>query len=382
LLSCLQRGRPEEGKKVLGFVSLVLLAGILYEGLKPFQAPQNGVRWTPESHGVRFVGAGTIVSAGTSPPSASGRTLEIEIEPEKKRGGDAIAAFYNRGGPRLFAVVQDEYDLDLRLESSARWGSVHSSSLLLPEALVAGESALWAVAADATGTSVYKDGLLLKRSADFRISAEEFSGRLILGTMPTSNNDWVGRIRRLALFDQVLSAERLRQHFEHWKRHGTPEIEAADACAALYLFDEQKGRTIHDLCHSLGDLHIPERYMVLQPPIMDPIWRAFEWKLWFLEDVAINVIGFVPFGFFVCGWFYMSGFRKPTLSAVLAGTAVSLLIELTQTQLPTRDSSMCDLIMNAAGSILGAALYGRATELTEMTRKTLICSAGEQHRKK
>jgi VanZ family protein len=41
----------------------------------------------------------------------------------------------------------------------------------------------------------------------------------------------------------------------------------------------------------------------------------------------------------------------------LLGMGMSLSIELTQAYLPTRDSSLIDVLMNSLGTILGIALF-------------------------
>jgi glycopeptide antibiotics resistance protein len=91
--------------------------------------------------------------------------------------------------------------------------------------------------------------------------------------------------------------------------------------------------------------------------VLDPVWRAFNWSWGFWQDAFINVAGFIPFGCFFCAYFSARKLRSPALCAAAFGAAVSVFIELTQANLPTRDSSMSDLINNILGSVLGAAAY-------------------------
>jgi VanZ family protein len=70
-------------------------------------------------------------------------------------------------------------------------------------------------------------------------------------------------------------------------------------------------------------------------------------------DVAVNLLAYAPFGFFVA----LSG-RRPARSRLALGTGAGLLLsfamETTQMFIPTRDASTMDLICNTAGAGIGA----------------------------
>jgi VanZ family protein len=100
-------------------------------------------------------------------------------------------------------------------------------------------------------------------------------------------------------------------------------------------------------------LQVPRTFTILNRPVL--VWdlRLNASGLW---DIAENIFGFVPFGFF--GAALLVQRKRPHVSALLvvvAGFAISLLIELVQSRLPFRDSSLVDLVMNTAGTIAGAA---------------------------
>ena len=72
-------------------------------------------------------------------------------------------------------------------------------------------------------------------------------------------------------------------------------------------------------------------------------------------DVAINVIAYVPFGFFVA----LIGGRRSAYARFATGVGVaailSFAIETTQAFLPTRESDVVDLVSNTIGATIGAA---------------------------
>jgi len=79
-------------------------------------------------------------------------------------------------------------------------------------------------------------------------------------------------------------------------------------------------------------------------------------------DLLTNVLGYCPFGALVVLSLHprISGARA-TLIALVAGALLSGTMEALQTWLPTRISSNIDLITNALGSLLGAAVVAPFT---------------------
>jgi len=74
-------------------------------------------------------------------------------------------------------------------------------------------------------------------------------------------------------------------------------------------------------------------------------------------DMAVNVLGYIPFGALGVAALYprLRG-RAAFVAVFAAAAALSLVLEALQTYLPSRDASNVDLLCNAAGGALGAAL--------------------------
>ena len=76
-----------------------------------------------------------------------------------------------------------------------------------------------------------------------------------------------------------------------------------------------------------------------------------------LRDFLVNIVGYLPFGFF-----FRRGFRQnfdPTRAlvlTVLAGTMLSLSMELAQYYDDSRVTSASDLLANTLGTVLGAVV--------------------------
>lgn len=94
-------------------------------------------------------------------------------------------------------------------------------------------------------------------------------------------------------------------------------------------------------------------------------------RYWTGFDLAANVVGYVPFGFLLALSFMRRGTVRylashPNLGgivvAVLAGTALSFLMEGIQNYLPSRVASNVDFGLNIAGTLVGA-IVATALEL-------------------
>ena len=86
------------------------------------------------------------------------------------------------------------------------------------------------------------------------------------------------------------------------------------------------------------------------------LWQPWP-KYWTGFDVAINVVGYAPFGFLLAAGSLRSGRRRHALLlAALAAGLVSLVMETLQSYLPSRVASNVDFALNALGGWLGAAL--------------------------
>ena len=128
-----------------------------------------------------------------------------------------------------------------------------------------------------------------------------------------------------------------------------------------------------------ADLVIPVQFMPYERVYLgwDPDWmkKSSDWM-----DVAVNIVGFIPFGILFifaavkmkclsvlvpeCLSEEISGKKQSSngrivmvvILALVAGFVVSLAIEWLQAYLPSRDSSLRDLITNVLGTMIGAVV--------------------------
>jgi len=344
---------------LLRAICALVLLGIFVAGLWPFHAPRNQVKWLNGANGLLFKRHGSIVSAGEFAANPSqenaGCTLEIWLEPNRLDSSGTILAFYrpeSRSVP--FALRQSLGDLVILHTGYDQPRSLGKPKIYINDLFRHRQLVLVTIVSGESGTSVYTDGLLVRKVSNFKFSSGDLTGRLIAGNSPTTTDNWPGQMREIAIYRRQLSAAEILEHSSLAK--GTqPGLTESAGTIALYLFEEGSGGVAHNRVDSATDLLIPERFFILHPQFLENPRSEFrpDWNYW--KNVGINIGGFIPLGFFFCAYLSMLRTMKQAVAiTIILGFAVSLTIEVLQAFLPTRDSGMTDLVTNTVGTALGA----------------------------
>jgi hypothetical protein len=343
---------------LLSAICACVLAGILVAGLWPFHAPLNDVRWLGASNGLSFGKNGSIVSAGlfgTNPSQAGNScTLEIWLEPHRVDYAGTILAFYQPTDRSTSFSLRQSLG-DLKLERRAQDESPKKAKMFV-DVFSSLKPVFVTVSSGESGVAIYADGILVRKSSNFKVASSDLTGTLVIGNAPSTADSWSGRVRALAVYDREFLAPEVSQHFLDWTKGKQPVT--SDVAIASYRFDEGKGNVVHSRVPSAPNLLIPERFFVLNQQFLEPPWDEFfpGWNYW--EDVAINIGGFIPLG--LCFGAYFSAIKRikrATWLTIPFGFAVSLTIEVLQSLLPTRNSGMTDLFTNTFGTALGALMW-------------------------
>jgi hypothetical protein len=352
-------GLPPIGTRGLKIICAAIVAILFVAGLWPFNLfPHNGVAWLGDHSGISFNGHGVVLaSRNFSWPSPDGPcSVELWVQPGPMpvREG-TILTFYQPAAPERLRIFQWNNSVLLIYRDAP--GSRHQE-MDMDDSLHPDTPLLITVTSGAPGHAlVYLNGVLAQDSNNFTLTRGDLSGDLVLGTAPVNDFGWTGQLRGLAFYDRALAADQVSRHFAAGKG-GDLSGAAQDGALASYAFDERSGGIVHDRTSRGPDLDIPAHYEIPYKPVLMAPWRDFRWDWSTAQDVAINVVGFAPFGFFFCAWLAAGPLaRRAALLTLLSGAAISLTIELLQVYLPPRTSSMTDLITNTFGTLLGIVLY-------------------------
>jgi len=336
-----------------GALCVLVLGCILIAGLWPFGSPSNDIAWLAGQPGVRYGRRATLLSAGSLPDRPSAPcTVELWIRPAGSQGA-SLLAFYGPDGVAGLSLHQSI--TDLRLDRAAG----KPAKLYAAEILAPGRLAFLTVVSGADGTSVYRDGDPVQQAAGFAAPPQACSGRFVVGDFPTESKSWRGELRGLAIYRRTFSADQARLNYRSWLSSGRPSEAVAGAPEALYLFDAKAKaeRRVRDRGLAGVDLTIPERYVIAQEGLLAWPWNEFYPGWSYLQDVVVNIGGFVPFGLSLSLFLSQSGrLRRVGPIVTLAGLLLSLTIEIAQSHLPTRHSGLTDVLTNTLGTWLGVVL--------------------------
>ena len=375
--------------RVLLFLWLVTVFAILFFGLWPFGFPiPNRVTVLSDPPGIRFLGGkglGRLNVGGivyTPPlviqqtkrfaPGSISLAFRVKADPEFTNGGGTIVALYDEGNRLKLLFGQWQFHLIIRTFYFATDKRGPYTEIGAREILSPGRSGWITVTSDTNGTSIYFEGQLIRSVANVRLlpAMADFSGyRIYLGNEPDVRAPWKGELYGLGLYDRALTADEVFESYRSRTPNPHPAGNPDDSAVVKYTFENVKNSKVPNVLNDGNFLQIPERFDLKERPL----GRSISYKV-NREDVVINVLGFIPFGFLGALWLRQ---RRPgtivgiALLVLPAGLALSFGIEFAQAYMPTRDSALLDFVTNAIGTIFGvfAAILvaKRNTKLSKLT---------------
>jgi VanZ family protein len=121
-------------------------------------------------------------------------------------------------------------------------------------------------------------------------------------------------------------------------------------------------------------------FKILKKSFLKLNGNAFNFNSASLRDMRINILGFIPLGCLLLVTIYSTNSSRTSswrliFLAILGGTVISLIVEILQAFLPTRTSSLTDLIFNTFGTALGVILAYLFTKIKNAAQRTRLSKA-------
>ena len=349
-----------------------MLLGIFFFGLRPKDFYLfNNVTWISNQNGIHVgkYGIAYTDSSFTSDRSSSrlpdsGLSVEIALKSGAVKderfkfllvlhnGDDSEQLLIGQWRSSIILMNGDDYNGKQGIKKIGMRGT------LLPHKI----RFVTITSGEEEGTKVYIDGQLAAKKRDLflKIPDGREETRLVVGNSVYGRHSWEGNIYGLAIYQYTITAKDAAFHFMRWSKERNFWFAKEDEPKLLYIFDEKTGETAFDQSGGNHHIKIPSIMKMLKRKMLVLPWHDIEFNRPLLQDIIINILGFIPLGFLLNILFInMTGFIKEHafLISVSLCFVISLIIEIAQAWMPSRSSSMLDLILNTLGALLGAMCY-------------------------
>jgi hypothetical protein len=353
------------GDLALPFACILVVSTLFSAGLWPFNPfPRNQVTWLTNGKGLQFGEHGVVFSREpvepTGPKRDSGCTLAIRVQPDAvSRGASGtLIDIYTAENASQFRLLQWRDFLLIRKDYRDTSNHFKTNEVDLDHAFLTRDPVTFTITSGPEGSVAYRNGIRASGISKMGLSCGDLAGQLVFGDSAVMDNAWSGNILDMSLSDRELAPQEIARKYASWHGNQTDQGTGGEQhLVAQYAFNEGSGQDVHGVPGSAPDLYIPKIFKVPHKKMLMWPWEESHDKLEF-RDVAINIFGFVPFGFvFVAYLNWNRNVSHSMLITVLCGAAISLTIEILQEYIPGRDSGILDIITNTLGTFLGALLF-------------------------
>lgn len=353
---------------ILLAVTIIVLLGTLFFGLRPKGFDfSNHVQWLKDRPGIHFEKYGLayarldkkLFEKGFS--KASGFSIEIAIQPERfdttgfkfilsiHDGNDQNQLLIGQWGSSLIVMNGDDY--------AHRKKTTRISVKIAPEPL---KEIFLSITTGPKGTNLYVDGELAQFNPGLALQFPQGTQpKLTLGNSVYGKHSWQGGVFGLGLYGYKLAPATIESHCIYWSDKKNFMSLKGDRPSLLYFLNKKNGEKAIDHANGKYPLRIPSQMHLLKKTILEHPLPESGLTKYFIKDAAINLIGFIPLGFFLSAvvFQFSRGQKQAIMLSVLLCFGLSLTIEILQTWMPSRSSQSLDVILNTLGAILGALVY-------------------------
>lgn len=336
----------------------------LYFGLRTRgNGNTNDVSWLPDKIALRFQGSG-MAYVDDLPIARLNRkidslTIEIVIRPGRnQRQGFGPLLLLHDGNDQQQVVIWQYKDSLIVMNgndynNARRWPRITGMHILEPDQI----RYLTITANKEKGTRLFVDGEMVATKKDWRlrIPHEGKPLRLVLGNSVYGNHGWIGDIYELGIAAKATSSERVRERYKKRVESRTFSLLKTDLPEQIIKFNQQSWSQASDITLDNPLLIIPPEVVALEKAILSTPQAYFRLNRVTMADISLNIFGFVPLGavlFAYLGSYFGFDDRRKWI-ALMFCAALSLGIELAQVWIPTRFSTLLDLLLNTIGAWIG-----------------------------
>ncbi len=369
-------------------VLALVLASMVIATLWPFNFHNvNDVRILSKSPGVEFGRRGLIYESKPAPAQSiidlvrTTKSMTIEICFQAGRnstyGVDVLLAINDNHRPAICTIAQWQSNLIIRSRVRLAAKKNRYREIGVRNVFHTGDMQHLIISWDERdpefpGTMIWLNGKAVRTEPSFKLisSIEQLKySQLSVGNSLDGEHPWHGRIYALAIYSVGMNEKEVAKRYLAWRTTGELPLERSESLIAQYMFRSLENRQVSNSVADRNHLFVPTQFDAPQKSLFDIPRPSGNLRNSFYIDTLLNILGFMPFGALV----YRIASRmhrlrhKPMAAAILtilAGGSFSFFLEFVQSYLPTRDSSLVDLVSNIIGAAAGILLLRATTYLT------------------
>jgi len=238
-----------------------------------------------------------------------------------------------------------------------------------------GEKGCIAIVFDGEKLLLYHNGEIKNKKRTGPLSFSNWNGSypLVVGSEGNGSFPWKGNIYSIRIYERALLPGEIEGLVspENPKRDSDiPLVDYSFVAGGSVIRDHGKGQP--------ADLVIPRRFTPYKRAFLESPHGSLKEIRSDIWDIVTNLFGFIPLGFLLAGYLNRPcwSMKCVILLSVIFGFLLSLTMEVLQAFLPTRDSSMSDLIANTVGTGIGFIAFACLPQAIICSRKLAKISIG------
>jgi hypothetical protein len=352
-------GRVKTLRIGLGVSAAMLCIGLLFAGLWPFSfSVRNQMHWGKDGgalRGDRFGIASTRDALQLLDDAHDAFTLEMTVRSLAVPQGYIGRLLCIAGPDGAERLMVGQWNDDLLVRIPGQSGERGYRELTARNAFAVDGPLHFLFTVQAGSASLWVNGETVVHAAP--LTVRHLAGSLILGNAPSGTKGWTGQYYALVVERGGAAGDeaRVRSRLPPVGDLGAAPVPAAGIVS--YTLASGSGGVVPNMAGAGYGLVIPERVGKRNITVLHLPFDEVRLSREYLLDVALNSLGFIPFGF--CVTLLMLTFpgrsrRRAVALTTALGTIISLAIEVTQAWMLTRSSQLSDLVLNAASAFVGA----------------------------
>lgn len=346
-------------RRLLVFVASGMILTMLFFGLRPKGLTlRNRVEWLENGDGIAIERYGVVYTdihdALGVIDEKEGVTIGVSLRPASLSRREFMSLLMIYGDTDETQLIIGQWKSSIIAMNGDDYDNKRRTPKIFANNVLTSEKANFITVRSSKdkGTDVFCNGSLVSGKSDLVLTLPrgKLHTYLVAGNSVHGHSTWVGELYELTIWPYALSDKRIILH--HKGGYG-PESRNP---IVQYDFNNGGGYRVKDHASGRFPLTIPEKVTILKKEFLSANWDGLQLNKSMIYDITLNLFGFLPIGILIsvlASEFFAVRSARAVVLSVGVSFILSLIIETGQVWMPSRNSSLLDLILNTLGGGAG-----------------------------